>query len=198
MDNDRLVTPGSWSWERDVRVVIRNARVGTGPGTWSIEDVPDVAFVEIEDDLTEGAVCFTQIGSDVPIPLDAFADMCRSFLTWYTLARSQPVHLQPEWQDGPQTWGDDYWDGKTVAELCWWAYWDSGSTRHQTAEMIARNMALPEPIRVRAAAIVGSYQLYHRGTAGVLFRTRQFELILWAADPAAARAQQFEPQKPGE
>lgn len=100
-------------------------------------------------------------------------------------------------KDGPQTWGDGYWDGKTVAELCWWAYWDSGSTRHQAAEMIAQNMALPEPIRAKAAAIVGSYQLYRRPVA-TAFRTRQFELILWAADPAEARAQQFDPPKPGE
>ena len=91
-----------WEWTRDVSVIVRDARVWED-GAWTVRDVRDTAFLSLEEDAQDGVVLLTQLGCDVPIPLDAFADMCRSFLTWYTLARSQPVHLHPTRQHGPQT-----------------------------------------------------------------------------------------------
>lgn len=144
-----------WEWTRDVSVIVRDARVWED-GVWTVKDVRDMAFLSLEEDAEGGVVLLTQLGCDVPIPFDAFAEMCRSFLTWYTLRRSGPVQLISEpWRDGPQDWGaDSFFAGKTVADLCWWAYWDSGSTRYQVASMLLANDTLPPTIHHQARKII--------------------------------------------
>lgn len=182
--------PG-WEWTRDVPVVVRDARVWED-GAWTVTDVRDSAFLSLEDEAEDGVVLFTQLGCDVPVPLDAFADMCRSYLTWYTLRRSDPVKVVSEpWRDGPQDWGaDTFFAGKTVAELCWWAYWDSASTRYQVASMLLANDTLPAAIHQQARKVINSLNADSR--------TRAFELILWIADPGEASRQGFESPRTGE
>ncbi len=86
---------------------------------------------------------------------------------------------------------DSYFDGKTVADLCWWAYWDSGSTRYHVASMLLANDTLPPTIHHQARKVI-------RGGATPENRTRAFELILWIADPGEAQQQGFDPPQAGE
>lgn len=180
--------PG-WEWKRDLSVIVRGAQVWED-GAWTVQDVRDISFLSLEDDAEDGVVLITQLGCDVPVPLDTFADMCRSYLTWYTLRRSEPTTLEASpWQDGPQDWTPSF-PGKTVSDLCQWAYWDSASTRYQVASMLLANDTLPAAIHQQARKVINSLNADGR--------TRAFELILWIADPGFAEGQGFDPPRVGE
>lgn len=78
-----LAREPQWEWTRDLHATMRNAKVWDGGNGWIVDDVQDVVFTDLEEDAEAGVVLLTQLGCDMPIPFNVFAEMCQSFLGWW-------------------------------------------------------------------------------------------------------------------